>query len=425
MADNGTAAEFTKRNETWNFIANFLDLTFYNTGLSFIFSSTVLTLYTSYLTSSAVLIGLIPAIQSVGYFLPQLLLARVTEQLPRKKPLVQKVSVMERMPYIFVGLVAIFWTTAPHWFSYIVLALSLAMATMAGGMVTPAWKAMLAKVIRVERRGLLFGGSSALGGLLGVAGAALSRMILARYPFPTSFGICFMLCFVFQVLSWCCLGLNREPTVAPTKEAVSARVYWKRLPGIFRHNPNYTRYLMARTLITLGTMGGAFYILYARRSFGITDAFAANLTIAALASQTLSTPVLGALADRLGHKWLTELGTLISLCGLVLVLLAPSSVWFYAVYVLSTAASAGMSVASSSMTMEFSDEEDLPTFTALADTIVSIPVLLAPLLGGWLVDSLGFKPMFLVAVVFLIAGWASMHWIVREPRYEASTIIVH
>jgi hypothetical protein len=50
-------------------------------------------------TDSAVLIGLIPAIQNVGYFLPQLLMAQYCEQLARKKPFVVKVSVMERLPY--------------------------------------------------------------------------------------------------------------------------------------------------------------------------------------------------------------------------------------------------------------------------------------------------------------------------------------
>ena len=58
---------------------------------SFIFSSTILTLYASYLTDSAVLIGLVPAVQAVGYLLPQLLLARKAESLDRKKPFVVKI----------------------------------------------------------------------------------------------------------------------------------------------------------------------------------------------------------------------------------------------------------------------------------------------------------------------------------------------
>ena len=98
--DTGSAEyeDFIRRNYRWNFFANVADLTWVNLARSFIFSSTILTLYASYLTSSAVLIGLIPAVQQVGFLLPQLLTARYAETLSRKKPFVVKASVWERLP---------------------------------------------------------------------------------------------------------------------------------------------------------------------------------------------------------------------------------------------------------------------------------------------------------------------------------------
>lgn len=407
---------YLNKNARWNFTANFLDLTFYSLGLSFIFSSTVLSLYINHLYQNALLIGLIPAIQGVGYYFPQLFLARVAERLPRKKPLTQIISVMERFPYAIVGVTLLFWPQSPNWFAYAILAFSLALATFAGGLATPSWRGMLAKVVPVERRGMLFGGSAALGGLLGVGGAALSRQILAQFPYPTSFGICFMLCFVFQVCSWICLALNREPAVQPTIAPRSARDYWKRLPTLLRQNTNYTRYLVARTLLILGGMGSAFYVIYARRVFATDDAFAANLTIAALVSMTISAPILGRLADKVGHKWLTELCTLVAICGVLLAFVAPSATWFYAVFVVITAAGAGFGIAGANLTMEFSTEE-LPTYTALADTLLAIPVLLSPIIGGWLVDTIGFKPTFAVALAMYAIGWVVLHWLVHEPRF--------
>lgn len=412
---------YIRKHETWNFAVNFLDLTFFNLAMSFIFGATVLSLYTSYLTESALLIGLIPAVQNVGFYLPQLLLAHSTERLVYKKPLVLKISVMERLPYLAVALAILLWPGAPHWFSYLLLGLCLSMATLAGGLAAPGWKAMLAKVIPIRRRGILFGASQAAGGLLGLAGAAVSSRVLANYPYPTSFGICFLLAFVFQVFSWTVLSLNREPPLEPTKEPVALPDYLRRLPNVLRSNPNFTRYLISRALTVLGSMAGSFYIIYARRTFEVTDAFAANLTMAALLSTTLSTPLLGHLADRRGHKWLMERCALIGIATIVLATLAPSAPWFYAVFMLMSAAGAGMSVASLSVTMEFSAQDDIPTFTALADTLIAIPVLLSPLLAGWLVDVTGFKAMFIVALVFLILGWGGLRWAVRDPRFEAQT----
>ena len=91
-----------RRHRRWNFAVNASDLIAVNLARSFIFSSTILTLYASYLTHSAILIGLIPAVQKVGYLLPQLILARRAEGMDRKKPFVVRVSVVERVPYLVI-----------------------------------------------------------------------------------------------------------------------------------------------------------------------------------------------------------------------------------------------------------------------------------------------------------------------------------
>ncbi len=418
-AGDATAYQrYVRENENWNFCVNMLDLTFYSFAWSFVFGTTVLPLYASYLTDSAILIGLVPTIQMIAPVLPQLLLARQAEQLSRKKPLIQKISVMERLPYLFVFLGILLWPEAPSWAAYAVLAISLMLATGAGGLAGPAWTAMLAKVVPVERRGLMFGLSRAFGGLLGVGGAAISRYVLEQYAYPLSFGICFLMAFVFQVASWICLSLNREPAREPTKAPVAPRDYWRNLPNILRDHPNFTRYLVARWLIVLGGMGTSFYVVYARQEFGVPAGFAASLTMVALISQTASTPLLGWVADRRGHKWILELCTTVSILSVVLVLAAPSALWMYAVFAFMNIATAGTFVSSLGIIMEFCGEDDVPTFSALAGTLTAVPIFLAPVLGGWLVETAGYATLFAVALIFGVAGWIAMRWLVREPRYE-------
>jgi len=411
-----------RRNQTWNFWVNLLDVTFYHLALSFIFGSTVLSLYASHLTASAALIGLIPAIQNVGYFLPQLLVAHRSEQLVRQKPLILRISVMERFPYLFIALNCLLWPTAPAGVSFAILAVGLGIATLSGGLAGPAWNQMLAKVIRVERRGLFFGLSSAAGGMLGVAGAAVSRHVLGAYAFPTSFGICFLLCFVSQVLSWTALSLNREPPRRPKTEAPSVREYWRRLPGVLRSDPNFCRYLVARALIVLGTMGTALYIVYGKRTLAVTDVFGADLTMAALITQTAATPLLGMLADRRGNKLLIQISALLGGGALVLMLLASDSLWLYPAFMLANGALASMFVGSQAINMEFGGEANLPTYVALANTLLALPILVAPILGGWLADTVGFQTLFVAALVFSPAGWAAMCFGVRDPRHLAREV---
>jgi len=410
---------YLEQNQTWNFVVNMLDLTFFHLAMSFIFGTTVLSLYTSYLTSSAVLIGLIPALQNVSFFWPQLIMARHAQRLPRKKPLIGKISLFERFPYLLVAALALLWADAPRPLAYGVLGFSLLVASSAGGLASPAWRGMLAKVIPVTRRGRMFGLSSALGGLLGVGGATLSRQVLSRYPYPTSFGICFLLCFASHVISYICVMLNREPPRESPTAAQTTADYWRRLPSILRENPNLARYLAARALTILGGMAATFYVIYGRKYFGISDEFAATLTIVALASQTVSTPLMGILADRRGNKLLVELGGFFAALGVLVALLMPSALWLYGVFMFVNLANAAFMISGMSMPMEFGPPEELPTITALISTVLAIPILLAPILGGWLADAADYRTLFVAALALLVAGLALMRWGVRDPRHEA------
>lgn len=405
-----------RRNQTWNFVVNLADLSFFHLAVSFIYGSTVLSLYTNHLTTSALLIGLIPAIQNVGYFLPQLVTARHSERLARQKPFLLKISVMERLPYLVIALNCLLRPDAPAAVSYAILAVCMAVANLSSGLGGPAWNHMLSKVIPVERRGFFFGLSSAIGGLLGVAGAMLSRYVLGTYAFPTSFGICFLLCFGCHVLSWLSLSQTREPPRQPQAEATTLGEYWRRLPGVLRRDPNFCRYLGARALIALGTMGTALYIVYGKRTFAVSDAFAANLTMAALIAQTAATPLLGMLADRRGNKLLAEISALLGVGVLGSMLVAPNSLWLYPAFMLMNASSSSLFVAGQGLHMEFGGAENLSTYVALANTLLAFPILTAPLLGGWIADTLGFRPLFVVALILAIMGWAAMRFAVRDPR---------
>ena len=49
--------------------------------------------------------------------------------------------------------------------------------------------------------------------------------------------------------------------------------------------------------------------------------------------------------------------------------------------------------------------------------LLAIPTLLAPLLGGWLVDLFSLRATFWVALVLCVAGWGYMRWLVQAPGF--------
>ena len=350
--------------------------------------------------------------------LPQIFMARRAEALTRMKPFVVKVSVWERVPYLIVGATILLLPRAPAWLSYAILALNIAVASGSGGLATPAWKTMLGKVIHPDRRGMLISLSIGIGGLMGIAGAYLTRFLLGRFPYPRSYAYCFALAFGGQAISWLFLTLNCEPSRNLNPSHSSLREYLKGLPWFLREDRKFSFFLLSQAFLILGTLAITFYVLYGRERLGITDGFAANLTIVALASQSIGTPIIGLFSDRFGHKRAIVATSILGIASILIMLVLPGPYWLLLVFALATLSVSGRKVALFAMTMEFGRIEKLPTYTAVAGTLLSIPTLLAPILGGWSVDLFGYRPSFVIALVLSLVGTVMTLGGMRDSRKQ-------
>ncbi len=401
-----------------NFIVNILDFSFYSLGMSFASFMTILPLYLSHLTSSAILIGLIPAFANTGWALPQLFTANYVERLPRKKPYILAVSINERFAFLLLGLSILLWPQASVETSLISFFVLVAMYSFSGGFIGAAWQDYIAKLIPLRRRGIFFGIANSLSGILGTLGAYASRLILERYPFPNNFAICFLTAFAAMSLSWVFFALAKEPARSSTKPHISQGDYWRRLPGILRQDRNFVLYLLSRAVILVGGTGGGFITVYAVSRFQAPDQTVGWFTAAILAGQAISNPLLGHLGDRRGHKLIIELSTLIWALAMAVALAANSIAWFFLAFALTGCASSGW-LSSMSITFEFCAPEDRPTYIGLTNTLLWPILTLTPLLGGWLAGGVGYRGLFATSLVASVAGWALLHRAVREPRHVA------
>ena len=82
---NNEVQQEIARNYRRNFVVNALDGAIYWFGLSFMAPTIILPLYISHFTNNPLLIGLIPFINTAGFFLPQLFTSNFVERAPRKK----------------------------------------------------------------------------------------------------------------------------------------------------------------------------------------------------------------------------------------------------------------------------------------------------------------------------------------------------
>src|SRR5260370_26512450 len=123
----------------WNVIALGADYGLFMVGLAFVSSATVLPAFAASLGASTVIIGAIPAVMTVGWFLPPLFAAAHTERLERKLPFVLRWTVWERVPFLVLPVVAFFVAARAPRLSIALPPLMRLGRSGAGGRLMPAW----------------------------------------------------------------------------------------------------------------------------------------------------------------------------------------------------------------------------------------------------------------------------------------------
>jgi MFS family permease len=406
-----------ERNFRWNFLVNTLDGASFMFGMSFISATVILPLFVSHFTNNPLLIGLIPFLSTSGYLLPQLFMANAVERAPRKKYFPVNLGFfLERLPIFLVAPVTYFLATSQPELALVGFFVLFSWHCLGAGVIIVGWQDMIAKIIPVERRGRFFGISNFIGNGTGILGAVAVPFLLARSTFPTAYVLAFAVASGLIFLSWVFLSLTREPAVPSSKPPVSQLNYMRSLPDVLRRDRNFRMYLLSQIIFSLSGMATGFLVVYTVKTWKLPDAQASGFTIALQIGLTLAYLFFGFLSDRKGHKLSLEICWMLSIITLGLAIFAPNPIWFFPIFFLRGAVSAGTFVSGISIVYEFTDAETRPTYIGMANTIPGVAAAIAPLIGGLLVGAISYQAMFIVSAAIGVISWVLLRFTVLEPR---------
>jgi MFS family permease len=417
VAGHSAAQQKIERNYRWNFLVNTLDGASFWFGMSFISSTIVLPLYVSHFTDNPLLIGLIPFLNTAGSLLPQLFFANAVERAPRKKFFPATLGFfLERVPIFLLAPAAYFLATSQPVLALVTFLVLYAWHCFGAGVIIVGWQDMIAKIIPVDKRGRFFGITNFIGNGTGILGALGVPFVLDRFTFPMGYVISFTVAATLILLSWVFLSLTREPAVHNSKPPISQLDYMRSLPAILRRDRNFRTYLLSQIIFSLSGMATGFLVVYAVRTWNLPDAEASGFTLALQVGLALANLFFGFLSDRKGHKLSLEICLALSALSFALAIFAPSSFWFFPVFFLRGAVSAGTFISGISIVYEFTDAENRPTYIGLANTIPGVAGSAAPLIGGWLAGAISYQVVFILSAVIGTIGWVLLRFAVREPR---------
>jgi MFS family permease len=393
------------------------DYALFVVGLAFASQSTILPAFAAYLGAPNVVIGAIPAVMTLGWFMPSLFAAGHTETLERKLPFVLRHTIWERVPFVVLALAAFFLADRAPALTLGVMLLVLLVVTGVGGVLMPAWMDLIGRVVPVTLRGRFFGFANLAASAGGLAASVATASILATIPAPASYGLCFLLTFVCLALSFGALVVVREPASGSSAPAVPLREYLARIPALLGRDPNLAWYLTARAFGVVGSIGSGFYTVYALRTWDAPAAQVGVFTTLLFVGQMVGNTVLGWLADRHGHRLVIILGLGATLAGNLVAITAPTLGAFGAVFVMTGLQIAALNVSNLNVMLEFAPApSEQPTYVGLGTTLVAPIAFGAPLAAGLLADALGFYAVFAVGAISVSVALGLLIARVRDPR---------
>jgi len=360
-------------------------------------------------------VGAIPVLAYVGVFLPQIFAARHVASLAWKKPWTLRYGFLQRLMLLLCGISVWVFGESHPWIGLILFFVLYGLTTVFGGIGTPSWFDLFAKLTPVRRRGRLVGIRSSLGGGLAMLSGTVLTWLLAWYAFPAGYALALMLASLIQFSS---LAVQRrlnesEPSVVLQRKPMS--VYLAELLHTLRTNIEFRRFIVACAFLILGTMPLGFFTVYALTTLRGDESLVGQVTLAMVASQMISAIVMGLVADRYGNKRSLQIVAAALLLSSIAALLAPAPGWFILVY-LFVGIHAGSDVMTRyNMAIEYGTPEQRSTFVALMNTVLA-PAYMSGLVAGVISETFGYKPLFVAGALAALIGLLLVRYRVTEPR---------
>lgn len=390
------------------------DSSLFTIGVNFISGSTVIPTLVSQLSSSPVLIGLMAGLPSGAWLLPQLFIAAWVAHRPRKQPIVAIAAFISRLFFFLMGIsVGLFGVTRPG-LALAALLLFQVLFYIGDAIASVPWFDLLAKSIPPRRRGRVLGTSQVIGGIGGIFVGVAVRYILSpagpwRYPF--NYASLFIAAGIVMMGATACLSsIREEPAGLSTITPPRMAQVLASLPGLIRTDRAFGRMLLTRLIAGFISIASAFYVIYATKILGLGTAVTGLFLSAQVAGALLAGLMMSTLQDHFGvmvyMRVAVACSTLPPILALIIGLLRPqlgNAIIYPYLFVFCLLGFYFNSIGWPffAWILEHAQENQRPLYIGVSNTLGAL-TMIAPPLGGWLAETLGYPAVFVASLAFAI-----------------------
>ncbi len=394
-------------NYRWNFFAFLTDYICFGVALSFISVSSVLPALVGQLTDSAPVIGLVNTVYTGGWLLPQLAVARLINDKPRKRPYMIA-GLSGRVFFWFIAL-GLWGGLASHPTAMLILFFTcLGLFAILDGFTSVSWFDILARAIPLRQRGRLSSIAQFFSGVIGVGIGILVSVILGRYDFPNNYALLLALSGLALMPSAIALLLIREPPPKQDSESLDpiSREKWRQILS----NPHFRLLIGSRLLIGAMGLATSFYVLHAERVLHLPPQAIGQFISAETLARVVGSVILGLVSERWGPRYVARIGSAIAILGpfFALIVHLIRAEWLILaypfVYVALGVINSAWMMGFTNYLLEIAPENMRPAYIGLGNTILG-SLTLMPIIGGWLLEKTSYTTLFSLTTVIVSVGF--------------------
>jgi len=390
------------------------DMILFGVAVGLLDASTVVPDFVSHATHSEVLIGLAGVWFSLGWRIPQLFTAPMINRAPRKLPWMLRSSIPGRLMLIIVAAIVVTVARDNKPLILIVFFIGYGIFAFCDGIATNAWVELIGNATSDRARGVMFGVSQVVAGIIVLAvQPAMQNVLGAQGPgYPVNYAIIIGIAGVLLTVSLIAIANLRETPVAAHTQVTGLAEYAKYLRQVLRDDPPFRRFLLVRVFMDIATIATPFYIGYEVDRLKIVSAQAVSDSLAAVTIGSLVGSLLGSwLGGRYGSRTVIGIaigGVLIQAIGALLSFSlgdVPLLITFAMVGMVNAAFGAGLF----NWMVGHAPAGQRPTYNSISSTLGFIAMGM-PVLGGLLLQFTGsYLLLFAIVLVFgSIAGVAAL-----------------
>jgi MFS family permease len=392
-----------------NFIYFLLDGILFSVAMAILGTTTVIPDFIRSLTDSEILIGYSATLFEIGFTLPQLFIARYIVGATHKKWWFIGPNIPVRFVILIFALLTVWLGAGQPLAILIAFYICYGIASFGDGLVGVPWYDLIGSSLDDKWRARMLGLQNAISYIiiLALSGLGLVAYILAASDFPNNYAMLFGISGILFVISILPVIFVKElPSGKAVEKLPAMSEFLPSLGRVLKDDKPFRDFVIARIFIIFFGLATPFYIGYGTEKLGLSSALAVP--------QLLFMQTLGGISGSLLFAWLGARNNLLFLrLGLlgatfvpICAMLAPVfGTWMLTIaFFIFGLCLGNLFFSLQNWLITYASHEQRPIYTGLAGTIGAVVSVIAPFIGGTIVQNIGYEAVFIVAIVMVLAA---------------------